>query len=312
MENTYTSNSKLIAGLLTAGLVISTIFGVYYYNSSETLEKDKNQISLTADSLTVVKNNLQNEVASLTERLADEKIELEEMSTTLENKDKLIAAKQSLINQSRYKLTTLEKNDDIEIAGLETQVKELQNLKMVLERTIADYSQKSIVQNNDNIALNEKILLLQKEVLDSKSNVKEIKYFATADNFSVEVLKPNTKLTSKAKKAKTLRISMRMPEFLKTETTENKPVYLIITDSKNNTIAETIKDVIVKDEDNREQTIAIHETKMVDFNKNPQKLSFDYVVKEKIKPGVYSAKIYTTDSYLGTVEFKVKDSFWFF
>lgn len=312
MENTFTSNSKLIAGLLTAGLAISTIFGVYYYNSSETLEKDKNQISLTADSLQVVKKNLQTEVASLTERLADEKNELDEMSTTLENKDKLIAVKQSLINQSRNKLINLEKNDDLEITGLETQVKELQNLKMVLQKTMADYSLKSVEQNKDNIALNEKILLLQKQVLDLKSNVKEIKYLATADNFSVEILKPNTKLTSKAKKAKTLRISMRMPEFLKTKTSESKPVYLTITDIKNNMIAGTTIDVKVKDENNIEQTIAIHQTKMIDFNKNPQRLSIDYVVKENLKPGVYSAKVYTTDSYLGTVEFKVKDSFWFF
>jgi hypothetical protein len=288
MENTFTSNNKLIAGILTTGLVISTIFGVYYYNSSEVLEKDKNQISLTADSLQVVKNNLQNEVASLTERLADEKIELDEMTITLENKDKLIAVKQSLINQSRNQFTTLEKNDDLEIAGLETE------------------------QNKENIALNEKILLLQKQVLDLKSNVKEIKYWGTADNFSVEVLKPNTKLTSKAKKAKTLRISMRMPEFLKSKTTDSKPVYLTITDNKNNTIVGTIKDVKVKDEDNQAQTIAIHQSKMIDFNKNPQRLSFDYTIKENLKPGVYLAKVYTTDSYLGTVEFKVKDSFWFF
>jgi uncharacterized membrane protein YciS (DUF1049 family) len=90
MKYSYESNSKLIAALLTAGFVISIISGIYYYKNGETLEKEKNQISLTADSLNVVKNKLQNEVSTLTEQLADEKVNIEEMATTLANKEKLL------------------------------------------------------------------------------------------------------------------------------------------------------------------------------------------------------------------------------
>jgi chromosome segregation ATPase len=312
MKYSYESNSKLIAALLTAGFVISIISGIYYYKNGKTLDKEKNQISLTADSLNVVKNKLQNEVSTLTEQLADEKVNIEEMATTLANKEKIIASKQSLINQSINRLSMIEKNDKTEISSLESQVKELRDLKGVLERRIVSYSEKSLLQNKDNMALNEKILLLQKEVLDLKSNVKEIKYLATADNFSVELLKPNSKLTTKAKKVRTLRISMRIPAFLKTESTENTPVYISITDNKNNAISGTIKEVSLKDEENKELKIAIHQLKMIDFNKNPQRLSFDYKVTEDLKPGIYSAKVYSTDTYLGTVEFRVKDSFWFF
>lgn len=314
MSYNETLKGKMIVGASAAFIIIASLVGVFY-NKLEDVESDKDRITLKADSLMAVKNELQNELTELTNRLTDEKVVVQSLEANLDSKNAIIKSREVALKQALDKLAmleNLENSKSSDIKNLKTQINELQILKTTLEKSFVELKESDLALINQNKDLQVKMLLLESQLRDAKSDIKKIKYLATADNFRVEVLKPNTKITSKAKKARTLRISMKIPEFLKTEASYSQPIYLSILDEKNNSIAGWNELVNVKDEDNKSLKIEVHKSKLVDFNKNPQKISFDFTIENKLAPGIYTAKIYTTDSYLGTVEFRVRDSFWFF
>ena len=58
--------------------------------------------------------------------------------------------------------------------------------------------------------------------------------------------------------------------------------------------------------------VPVHAVQTLDFSKNPQKAVFEFTPNEKITNGIYRASIYTENTYLGSVEFQLRDSFLFF
>lgn len=311
MSSNETLKGKMIVGASAAFIIIASLVGIFY-NKIEDAKSEKDIITLRADSLMVVKNELQNELAALTNRLTNEKVSVQDLEANLDSKKAIIKTREVALKQVRDKLAMLEESENSEINNLKTQISELQSLKTTLEKSFVELKESDLALINEKKDLQVKMLLLESQLRDAKSDIREIKYLASAENFRVEVLKPNTKITTKAKKARTLRVSMRIPAFLKTESIDSKPVYLSILDEKNNPIVGWKELVILKDEKSKEVKLEVHNSKIVDFNKNPQNVFFDFTVENKLTPGLYSAKLYTTDSYLGTVEFRVRDSFWFF
>ncbi len=314
MSYTETLKGEIIVGASAAFIIIASLAGIFY-NKLEDVNSEKDIVTLRADSLMVVKNELQNELAALTNLLTNEKVAVQDLEANLNSKYATIKSREVTLKQVRDKLTLLEntensKNSDIE--NLKTQINELQILKTTLKKSFVELRASDLALINENIEIRVKMLLLESQLRNARNEITEIKYLASADNFRVEVLKPNTKITTKAKKAQTLRFSMRIPLFLKTEAIDSKPVYLSILDEKNNSIAGWNELVIVKDEQSKDVKMEVHNSKIVDFSKNPQNVSIDFTVEDKLAPGLYSAKLYTTDSYLGTVEFRVRDSFLFF
>jgi len=206
----------------------------------------------------------------------------------------------------------LEESQKNNVALLNNQILELQGMKRSLSTQINQLGEANTKLNSTNKVLMDKNNELEKVILTLKSNVVDIKYLATADNFRVDVIKVNDKVTAKAKKANVLKVSIRIPEFLKSIVAKNNTLFLNITNEKNEPIAGSTKQVSVKDELGQEMKVAVFDTKTIDFQKNLQKISFEYTLKEKLKPGTYYAKVYTSDNYLGTIEFNVRDSFWFF
>ncbi|WP_435357722.1 coiled-coil domain-containing protein [Emticicia sp. SJ17W-69] len=317
MNYTETIKRKVIIRASAILIIIASLVGVFY-NKLEKVYFEKDLITLKADSLLAVKNELQNELAALTNRINVEKLTIQELEANLDSKIITIKSREVALQEALDKLAMLEnvenikniKNKDIE--HLKTQINELQSMKTTLEKSFVELKGSNLTLINNTKDLQVKILMLESQLREAKNEITKIKYLASGDNFRIDVLKSNTAITTKAKKARTLRISMNIPSFLKTETIVSKPVYLSIFDEKESTIAGWNELVIVKDEHNKGIKMEVHNSKIVDFNKNPQNVSFDFIVQDKLVPGLYSAKLYTTDSYLGTVEFRVRDSFWFF
>lgn len=314
MEYTQTFTKNLIIGLSGVLLTVATFFG-FYYNKMEKVQTDKNSITLTADSLMAVKNTMHEELLSLTDKLSTEKTQTDELEATLATKEKEINSKSYILRDVKSKLVAMENVNNIKvnaIATLENQINELKGIRTTLEKTFIEAKEHLLALETENKTLKDNNLALENRLKMAEEDMTKVKYLATADNFKVEVLKPNSKVTAKAKKARVINISMKMPSFLKSKEADSKPIYMTLTDEKNNPIIGWDKEVKVKDEFNKDLSIAVHKSQMIDFSKNPQKVSFNYTVENKLKPGIYTAKVYTTDSYLGTVEFKVTDSFWFF
>ena len=58
--------------------------------------------------------------------------------------------------------------------------------------------------------------------------------------------------------------------------------------------------------------IPVHAVQVVDFGSGQQRITFQLSPDADLKPGVYRAAVYTKNVYLGSVEFRFRDSFWFF
>lgn len=307
MSYTKTLKGKIIIGAVTVSIIMASLVGILY-NKIEDAKSENDIIILKADSLMAVKNELQNELATLTRRLTNKKV----VVANLDSKNAVIESREVALKQVRDELVLLEESENSEINALKTKISELEILKTTLEKSMVALKESDLVLINKNKDLQVKMLLLESQLRDAKSEIKAIKYLASADNFRVEVLKPNTQLTVKAKKARTLRVSMIIPSFLKAQIIDSKPIYLSILDEKNKPISGWNELVIVKDEKLKDVKMEVHSSKRIDFNKNPQSIFFDFTIENRLLPGLYSAKLYTTDSYLGTVEFRVRGSFWFF
>lgn len=109
-----------------------------------------------------------------------------------------------------------------------------------------------------------------------------------------------------------IEVSLTMPESLKSEIHDIESVYLSIRDSENKPIAGWTKSIAMQDENNKELSVEIHQRRLIDLYRNPQKVEFDFTTHEKLLPGIYVAKIYLIDQPLINVKFKVRKWFWFF
>ncbi|RFS15545.1 hypothetical protein [Emticicia sp. C21] len=130
----------------------------------------------------------------------------------------------------------------------------------------------------------------------------------TTDKFCVEI----TELRGMLKDARKIKISFFIPEIFKTIYADVKAVHLSIRDENNDAIDGWIKTTIVRGQDKKDLLTEVHKSKLVDFYKNPQEVDFEFIAQEKLPPGIYTAKMYTVDEYLGSVDFKVRKRFWFF
>ena len=321
MENLTDSRKRAFTGILVGALAVATAFGVYQAYRSNTISDERDRFTVKSDSLTMVKKNLEDEINGLTKDLHDERDENAELTTKTEYINGLLEQKERVLgrlNREASNLRTQNKTKGEQLALLNNQIIELNDVKTLMERNLADLQASNtslITENtewkakydelrNQSVELNNHIVSLNKKVDD-------IIYDAPADNFKVEVLKPNSKVTAKAKKAHTLKVSFVVPEMVKTSTSDSQMLYLTILDDKNVPVKGSEKEVsILKNE--KLMPIAVHATQTVDFSKNPQTTTFMFDVKQKLSPGTYKAAVYTNNDYLGTVEFKVRNSFLFF
>lgn len=130
----------------------------------------------------------------------------------------------------------------------------------------------------------------------------------TTNKFCVKI----TELKGMLKKAQKIKISFFIPEVFKTIYADVKAVHLSIRDENNDAIDGWIKTTIVRGKDKKDLLTEVHKSKLVDFYKNPQEIDFEFISQERLTPGIYTAKMYTIDEYLGSVDFKVRKRFWFF
>ena len=130
----------------------------------------------------------------------------------------------------------------------------------------------------------------------------------TTNNFCVKI----TQLKGMLRNAQKIKISFFIPEIFKTNNAEIKSVHLSIRAEDDNPIAGWIKNTIVKERDKKDLLTEVHKTKLVDFYKNPQEVIFEFLAEGRLLPGTYTAKVYTVDEFLGSVEFKVRKWLWFF
>ena len=309
MENAGQNNKAVTYGL-SALAALLLIGGVYFWNQNGKLTRQNDLTEQRADSLLSVKLQLEGDIRGLNSQLAaasDEKASLdkrvEDLNTQLTNRDRVMTQlRQSNLGRTRTiqglnrNLATITTKRD----SLESQMEAVQNKITWL----TDANTKLTSQNDE-------LTPLKQEVANLKADLqtKVPRTALTGDAFRIETVKSNEKETAKAKKVNTLLVSLSVP--VEMGLTGTQEVYLSLTDEQNNGImpSQNTSTVTLS---GKNEVVPVHATQSVNFDKNPQRISFSVSPDSNIKPGIYRASVYTKDAYLGTAEFRLRDSFWFF
>lgn len=305
METTARNPTNLawiLATLIGLGLA-----GGLYWDNNRQLTSRYDQAEQRADSLLSVKFQLEGDNRDLQRQLetaADDKSYLNNRINELHEQ---VSQRDRIMNILRRTNTGQTRT----IRNLNQDLGQLTTVRDSLESQMVAMHDKINWQSNSNALLlkQKNELEQQQQNLDARMVTMVPRSAITGDAFRVEVSKSNKKVTAKAKKLNTLTVSLNVPAALKLDGMQ--PVYLSMTDEQQKPMMPALRDATITLPDVNE-VIPVHATQAVNFARNPQRISFTLTPEAGVKPGTYRASVFTKDAYLGSVEFRLRDSFWFF
>jgi hypothetical protein len=286
-------NVKIAVGALTALLVLSAIGIFYYWDKSGALALEKNRAGQRADSLLSAKVRLEAGIRELESELASIKADTDSLTESVAQVNGLLGEREAALRRMRAATARL-------AAGRDTAHSHLADLQKERDHLAGENQSLTDQGNafrNEVAGLNEKLL-----VMVPRSAV-------TADAFRVEARKRNDKATAKAKKVHTLTVSFHLPAELRTN--GEKEVYLSLTNLQGDVQFTPLRTAVVSVA-GASQTVPVHAVERVNLDQNLQRISFTIQPTDDLQPGTYRASVFTDDTYLGAVEFPLRDSFWFF
>ncbi|CCH55947.1 hypothetical protein BN8_05247 [Fibrisoma limi BUZ 3] len=306
METSEQTSSGTMTALII-GLVLLLGGGIYFWNKSRNLAARSDRTEQQADSLLAVKLRLDNDMRVLNEQLATAKEDNTELNRRMEMAD-------SQLNRTNASLRELRRSNigrTRTIENLNREVEQLTVTRDSLTTQTGALQDKINWQNQSNELLINQQKELQDKVtaLDARIVTMVPRSSLTGDGFRVEAVKPNDKVTAKAKKTDALTISLNIPAEMRLEGLEE--VYLSLTNDRQQAAIPPLRTETIALSDKNE-VIPVHAVQNVNFAKTPMRVSFRLEPDADIQPGTYRASVYTNDRYLGSVEFQLRDSFWFF
>ncbi|WP_338877060.1 hypothetical protein WBJ53_15500 [Spirosoma sp. SC4-14] len=303
MNYKQTNTATIWLAVLSLLLLGSSL---YYWNKTSNLTKEKYRTELRADSLFSVKLTLERDIQQISNDLNAQ------LTDAAVRNDKLEAQMESVQNRLQAKnklLSSLRRQTIADNSRLQQQLTQLEDVRNNLQSELVQLKAQNQQVLADNTGLKHTMASLADKTNVLNTELMATKALVTVDNFRVDIRKPNSKLTAKARKAKQLQISFKLPSTWKTEGVE--PIYVSITDLKNNPVDGALHTETIHVSNSALQ-IPVHAVKTVDFSTNPQTVTIDYEPMHTVAAGVYKVKLYTKNNYLGATEFGLRNSFWFF
>ncbi|GAA4447554.1 hypothetical protein GCM10023189_04030 [Nibrella saemangeumensis] len=301
----------ILGGIAAIGIITAIYFGV----KKNDLQREKGQLSSRVDSLATVKQQIQQELNQYTTRYEAEHKQAEELSSNLEETNSQLARREAELrrlqrqnsasqqNQRQYASQVTELNT--QIAGLNSQRDSMQTELLAQTNTNQRLMTEAEGMRTENQQFRTKL-----EASETQNSV--LRNALTADYFTVELRKPNNKVTAKAKKVHQVDVSMRVPNAFGEFMTGRKTVYLSLTDEQNNALPGAQEGMVTVKQAGADTPVRVHATQAVDFGSSGQPIKFSFTLPEGLKPGTYKAAVYADNAYLGTTGFTVRDSFLFF
>lgn len=288
-------------------LIVVGLAGGIYWRNNRMWTNHYNQVELRADSLLSVKFHLEDDIHNLESQLAtaaDDKVYF----------DKRLNQFYGMLNeQDRQadKLKQTKRRQTSTIQQLRHQGDSLAIIRDSLESQLEASRDKINWLTDANALLlgQNKELEQRLRSLNTDLAVTIPRASLTGNAFLVEPLKSNKKVTAKATKIRSLLVSCTVPAELQLE--GRQEVFLSLTDTNREAMIPAIRTTTIA-LPNLNEVIPVHAAQMVSFTQSPQRIVFRFTPKTALQSGLYRASIYTRDAFLGTVEFRLRDSFWFF
>lgn len=299
--------TKLSTTIVTSLFLLSLATGIYFWKTSGQLARQNNLNELRADSLLSAKLRLEGDIRSLESQLesnADNNTSLDNRITDLHQ---LLDQRDHEIQSLRRDKARRERSTQLHRRKADTSTTRTDSLEKQLEAVsdkvdwLSENNSLLVEQNND----------LQKQIshLNNTLSTTVSRTTLTGDAFLVEAKKANQQETAKAKKVKTLTVSLHIPAELHLEGSQE--VYLSLTNEQRAAIIPPLRTTTVSLATTND-VIPVHATQRINFDQNPQRISFIVRPGTTLKPGKYRASVFTKDRYLGSVDFHFRDSFLFF
>lgn len=278
--------------------------GYYFYDQSQDRAAERDKATLRADSLMAAKLTLERDTSQLGTQLRMTQSELVDLNEKVEQVTRQVAQKTVQLNRIQRQNA----GRAAEASQLAEEIAQLtaQRDSMTTQLTGLTSEKQQLIASNTQLTSRTDTLTREVTMLNERIGGMAPLSAVTADAFRVEVMKPNDKVTSKAKKADVLAVSFTLPTALSRLGTQ--PVNVMITDAPGQPTAITE----VKDMTTGIRPIYVQTSKSVDFAKLPQSVAFQLEPTERLKSGTYRVIAYAGSTYLGSAEFTLRDSFWFF
>ncbi|GAB2567422.1 hypothetical protein [Spirosoma areae] len=303
----YEQKTGWLTWLLGGLSLVLLAGGIYFWNGNKTLTRQNDRAERRADSLLSVRLQLETDLSKLNDQLATTKVDNTDLNKRIEAAYQRLAQNDARLGELRRStagrvLTIRELNQNV--ATLTTQRDSLGNQMNAMNAKIGWLTDSSTVYQSRNEQLGQEITQLNSTLLTMVPRTS-----LTGDGFRVEAVKSNDKATAKAKKVETLTISLNVPAEL--GLTGQQDVYLSLTNEASKAMMPPLRSETVT-LPTLNETIPVHAVQSITFGSAKQRITFRLDPGANLKPGFYRAAVYTKNAYLGSVEFRFRDSFWFF
>jgi hypothetical protein len=293
-----------VLGGLSAAFLIG---GLYYWNQTRSLSRLQARAETRADSLQSATEKLAGDAQSLTNQLTLAKTDRTTLQQQIDDANLRLnrseASRRALasrsagwaqssrqLNQRLSQLTTTRDSLTNQLVAMDDKIGWLTDSNTVLKNRASQL-------DGDVVKLNETMLTMAPRTT------------LTGDEFRVDARKSNRKETAKAKKVNTLTISLTVSPELGLQGRQD--VLVSLTHESGNAVIPPLRTTTVNLADIN-KVIPVHGEQSVDFGTGAHRISFGIDPGQPLKPGRYRAAVYTKTHYLGSVEFQLRDSFWFF
>jgi hypothetical protein len=302
---------KAKEGLITLAVVLGVLLiGAIIWGSVQSSKKNQllsqNELmSSDLGELTELKANLEKEVDSLKQEYFAVAEENETLSGSLSEAQTRMADLEKALKSEKGKSSS-------QVNNLRAQIEELIAVKTELQGAIA-----AVQAENDSLKMVTGILTQDLNVAREENQAlanlnqtiqEEVKRLTLANfkasAFRVDTEQRNDKVSTKAKRIREINVSFDLTN-VPAEYQGVRPLYLTVTDDKGVPInvANPIRTKVVVN-DQAMDLIAV-KSKDVNVGDN-QRLSFNYELEDKLKPGFYRASVYTDVGLLGASSFQLR------
>ena len=299
---------RIYSAVMTSLFVLSAVTGTYYWKVSADRAAVNMDLGKEKETLLVEKGILSAQLESLHQTFEAAKAENSELRGTISKNELTLSEKDNQLNKLKKQST----KDRLTIDDLRKEVAEMRNTKTNLEQEILALKSENQSLRAENSQLSAELHTAKRENTELANRISDLNVVAQntklpggmrTSAFRVEVEKRNDKLTVKSKKAKELVISFDMMD-VPSDMQGVQKLFLAISDNKGTPVkSKDATPVKVGTEDDAKEVV-IHQSKEINLTQG-QRLSFNYQLDDKLKPGTYRAAIYTKEGWIGSVSFRV-------